>query len=444
MQHYMKAHTAPGFWHQYGSWIGSAAAASVITVMAFLYTSQLSRNESLTADVKTLKEQVELLQKTPAGAADTVYIVQESPAGYPAQSGTSSGTQENTTRQAGSHRLTSRETIAFAGEQHQHEGRGSTGSDRPQLRTDVPASPKNDIIRVSQEHDGDAIQASALSDNQLRTGSQDENVGLLAYREPTDIFRETSVARKMNYRLASRLTMRQVQRTLTGSPAQLSKAAMPVDQAAQTAKATNVIPKLNLKVPYRFGASFGAETNGNTKAVMGEVLVSRKFSLAAGISWLKVKPMEFFTEKIFRDKNRRDFKRSHPGEVPLALEVFNINVNPTLVQIPLTVAFRNDLKNDWVYYASAGTNINISSREKISFDCRMPNNQYYNQSFEKKAENPVVSSANLSLGIEKTFHPIVVQAEGYLYTYFKPLSPLSHSTGPGVKVKLMYQIGRKL
>lgn len=186
------------------------------------------------------------------------------------------------------------------------------------------------------------------------------------------------------------------------------------------------------------------EANGTAKSVVGEVLVARKFSITAGISWLKVKPMEFISEKIFREKIRKDFKRSHPGEVPLALDVFNIKVNPTLVQIPLTIAFRNNMKDNWAYYAGAGTNVTVSSKEKVSFDCIAPNKEYFKNEFDKKTKVPAVSSVNFSVGIEKTWHPIVVQAEGYVYTYFTPLTPLSHTTGPGVKLKLLYQIGSKM
>ena len=54
---------------------------------------------------------------------------------------------------------------------------------------------------------------------------------------------------------------------------------------------------------------------------------------------------------------------------------------------------------------------------------------------------PLVNSLNLTAGIEKNWHPIVMQVEGYLYTYFKQLSPETAKTGPGVRVKLLYQIG---
>ena len=252
----------------------------------------------------------------------------------------------------------------------------------------------------------------------------------------------------MNYALANRLSGRQVRKLLlANNPAPVSsKSSISDKQAEKIAKAENTIPRLNLKVPYRFGAGIQFEGHNQVKTITGEVLISKKFSLSTGISWLKVKPMEFFNEKIFRDKNRKDFKRSHPNEVPMAFEILNINVKPTLVQIPLTVAFRNELNHNFSYFVGAGTNVTVNGKEKFSFDCRVPNpnHEFLTKSFERKMDVPIINSLNFSAGIEKTWHPVVVQLEGYVYTYFKQLSPESQRTGPGVKIKLLYQIGGKM
>src|SRR5688572_27315194 len=79
MQSYMQAHTPPTFWQQHSSWIGYAAAASITTVMAFLYVNQLSKNNDLTADVKNLQNQIEVIKSTaaPIAKADTIYLVQK-------------------------------------------------------------------------------------------------------------------------------------------------------------------------------------------------------------------------------------------------------------------------------------------------------------------------------------------------------------------------------
>ncbi|WAC12220.1 hypothetical protein [Dyadobacter pollutisoli] len=472
MQNYMHAHTPPTFWQQYSSWVGYAAAASVTTVMAFLYVNQLSKNNHLVSDVKNLQNQIEVIKNQPAPVAktDTVYLVQKEMApenafsvpqiqdrlSY-AESQTlenQNSTKENQDSQAlsdinngaqNSDRVTSTtlpESVAnVPAENFNKNGSGKINETYPRQNPATIQSQETVELAKNEIHASSGYAGVTSGAGQKVLGTES---GIYAIQNAVGMNNGYVLSRKMSYNLANRLSVRQVQRAFAPvANTQLAKATVSDKKVEKTTQTENVIPKLPLKVPYRFGGGIQIEKGGQAKTIVAEVLVSKKFSISAGISWLKVKPMEFFTEKVFREKNRKDFKQTNPGEVPLIFEIYNIKVNPTLVQIPLTVAFRNTLKDDWAYYAGVGTNIKISSKERISYDCQAPNNLFFNQTFEHKTNIPAVSSVNFSLGIEKTWHPIVVQAEGYLFTYFKPLTPFSNSAGPGVKVKLLYQIGGK-
>jgi hypothetical protein len=452
MQNYMQAHTPPTFWQQYGSWIGYAAAASVTTVMALMYVGQLKQNNNLVADIKNLRDKIEVIEKTPSTIvkSDTVYLVEKI---Y--ESEESAFTIANSSRYP---RKASEITEATVRNEHRYN-RIQPSENQGKENTNIAVSERPTESGVSSVntvtgYPSNTTRLESGADN--RSGQRVINAAFAPLASHnSSVNTNGSLSRKMKYVLANRISPKRVQKILILNPQaqqtllaantpQHTKSSMSAKKAEQATQAENVIPRLDIKVPYRFGGSIQTESNGVAKTVLGEVLISKKFSISAGVSWLKVKPMEFFNEKIFREKNRKDFKRSHPGEVPLALDVYNIKINPTLVQIPLTVAFRNTLKDDWAYYAGAGTNITVSAKEKISFDCKTPNREYFSQTFERKSDIPVINSVNLSAGVEKTWYPIVFQAEGYLYTYFKALTPLNQRTGPGVKVKLMYQIGGKM
>jgi hypothetical protein len=478
MQQYMKVHTPPTFWQQYGSWIGYAAAASVTTVMAFLYTSQLAQNDHLVADVKNLKNQIEVIKtKTaPAGQTDTIYIVQKEPVierryiyrDAPSRNETLAAAQQDLSGDiivGGQDQITDQQA---ATSERSFADRNVRPTDALNPGTvDVQRPGSAGKIRNDDAATGSYSNTSQLTRNSVARTLANSDINLkvlgsefaeITEQEAWSSERAAVLARRMNYTLASRLSTRQVQKALNLPDAatqnnrnlatkpegtQLAKAES-VTKVEKTTKAENVIPKLPLKVPYRFGGGLSFERNGEAKSVVAEVIVSKKFSITTGISWLKMKPAEFFNEKIFREKNRKDFKKLHPEEVPLALNVYNIKVNPTLVQIPLTLAFRNDIRNNWAYYAGVGTNIVVKSKETISFDCKAPNNEYFFKEFEKKTNVPAINSVNFSMGIEKTFHPVVVQAEGYLFNYFSPVTPSSHTSGTGVRFKLLYQIGGKM
>lgn len=474
MQNYMQAHTPPSFFQQYGSWIGYAAAASVTSVMAYMYVNQLSQNDHLVQDVRKLQSQIEIIRGQPAPVAktDTVYVLQTGPDGqslqaslqqrdYTAIPSRANTQQQDLEREGVAHAEPVRDASAPA-----RDAVASAGATETSAGTNAKAPSqlheKSGEVLAAAQPSNESASAESVAANIVNAGKPEANqqsktptisagsrtfgaeFNIAAINSPVEMHTGISLQRKMRYELASKLSVRQVQKALVANNMQIAKAPVSTKKAEQVAQTESVIPKLPLKTPYRFGAGYQIEGNGQGKTVLGEVIIKKKFSIAAGITWLKVKPAEFFTETVFRTKARADFKETHPGQVPLIFQLYNIKIDQNVVQIPLTLAFRNTIKDDWAYYASLGTNFKVSSKETISYDCRGPKNEFFSQSFTKKGDVSPITSMNFGVGIEKSWHPIVVQAEGYWVNYFKPLSPLRQGAGPGVKVKLLYQIGRQM
>jgi hypothetical protein len=460
MQRYMQVHNPPGFWQQYGSWLGYAAAASVTTVMAFMYTNQLSQTNELKRDLTELKKEIRLISATPTvPKADTVYIVQKEIVREPVLVYPKQDTQERWADATPQDDVSGKEIYAHSkNDVGAAPGRAlasapKTGTGEHSYEATTNRFPKERAELAQHTGKPEIAEDTESNKHNTPTGNNasfaskalDENFDHITELAP--ITTESGSSRTMKYALASRMSPRQTRKVWLASAAPVTKDAVDEDKKVEkTAKADNIIPQLNIKAPYRLGAGFQFEGNNQVRTVVGEVLIAKKFSLTTGLSWLKIKPMNFKSEKIFRDKNKGDFKQMHPGEVPMAFQVQNINVKPTLLQIPLTVAFRNDVTKDFSYFVGAGTNITLNGKEKITYDCWLPltGKEFNNQSLERKMDLPLFNSMNLTAGIEKSWHPIVVQIEGYLYSYFKPLNPMAQKTGPGIKMKLLYQIGKKM
>jgi hypothetical protein len=498
MQNYMHVHTPPTLWQQYGSWLGYAAAASVTSVMAFMYVNQLSQNNKLSNDVKSLQNQITIIKEKPAETpkTDTIYIVRDAvstnsespsityrpvePEGADNQ-GTLSG-KENSALPADSQPDGSGSNSAVVKSQSQINP--DTGYERqiqPSNKGSFPVTelannkPENaEKLKVYENTEVNIVAPAATNntkDASNLAGATNIAPGSSGYDQKyrnavasntvigsktlganfENISTQTPISssvttEQMSGALMNRLSAKQIRKTWMASTANTYKAPTSAKKTEQTTQAENVIPQLNLKVPYRFGAGMEWQKDVQTKTVMGEVLIAKRFSISAGLSWLKLKQMQFFNEKGFREANKRDFKQTHPNEVPAAFVVTNIQIEPTMMQIPLTVAFRNDLKDNWAYFVGAGANITLKSNEKISYSCIIPKpkQEILTQSFDRKMDISPINSLNFSLGIEKSWHPIVVQAEGYIYSYFKPLTPVKPRSGPGFKVKLLYQIGKKM
>ncbi|WP_149242539.1 hypothetical protein [Dyadobacter sp. 32] len=462
MQNYMHAHTPPTLWQQYGSWLGYAAAASVTSVMAFLYVNQLSQNNKLGRDVKSLQSQIATIKENPAATpkVDTIYVLRDAVSSNQedrSQAYTTIDAEEVVTNHEQS---AAENTVASAPDADRTTEKEKNRIQQEQiLYSDKNSAAEFVGIQTEKEdetlHPGESnASESILNTTNTATLSTPEN-GVLASKTLGARFENISTqspltpamrTEQLKGALMSRLSARQIRKTWMASTAASYKAPTSGKKAEQITQTENVIPQLNLKVPYRFGAGMEWQKNVQAKTVTGEVILGKRFSISAGLSWLKLKQMQFFNEKGFREANKRDFKQTHPNQVPAAFVVTNIQIEPTMMQIPLTVAFRNELKDNWAYYVAAGANVTVKSNEKISFSCIVPKPQQeiLTQSFERKMDISPINSLNFSLGVEKAWHPIVVQAEGYMYSYFKPLTPLNPRSGPGFKVKLLYQIGKKM
>ncbi|MCF0058267.1 hypothetical protein [Dyadobacter sp. CY356] len=281
----------------------------------------------------------------------------------------------------------------------------------------------------------------------------DEKFDQLEVKAPVGQTNYTALSRKMNYGLAHRISPKQVRNVLlAANPPKIQEETKNVEsnKKVESAKKTETtIPRFNLKVPYRFGIAQQWEGKNQVKTVIGEVLVSKNFSVSTGVSWVKIKPEQFNSEKSYNDKNRSDFKKDH--FLPMALKVINMKIKSSLMQIPINVAFRKNIGEGLSYFVGAGTNITLSSKRDIAYDCFFnssprpgPDIYFQNERASEKIDLKLFNSVNFSAGIEKSFHPVVVQAEGYLYSYFNPISPQATKTGPGFKIKLLYQIGKKM
>ncbi|MCF2444553.1 hypothetical protein L0657_11345 [Dyadobacter sp. CY345] len=526
MQNYMHAHTPPTFWQQYSSWLGYAAAAAVTSVMAFLYVNQLSQNNVLLTDVKTLKNQIEVIKNSPTviQKTDTVYLVQQQAAdqqenGLPYRDAQRFVTSQKTGQESlanieSSENSTGENVITSTPKTDNNSNVVENGSDQTLIRNreiiagnDKPVTDRSAVeaIKSSDIKSSDDIKKdftdknsergslAVNSENTGRTNSDnfgngdignsgagnvtsgsgsgfkyngtennvafsktlDEKFDALDIQSPVQENNVQALSRRMNYSLARRISPSRLKSVLLASNVNSAKLPVSGKSAASTKKAERTIPRLNLKVPYRFGFAQQWEGKNQVRTAVAEVIVAKHFSISTGFSWLKIKPKDFYSEKSYREKTKKDFRDDYKPHLMPFEGIENINIEPSVTQIPLTVAYRNDLKNDFAFFVGAGTNFTVSQKQDVEFDCYR---DFYNPTNPKptiirairsekvteKMNLNLVNSLNFSAGIEKSWHPVVLQAEAYLYTYFSPLSPQASKSGPGLKIKVLYQIGKKM
>lgn len=330
--------------------------------------------------------------------------------------------------------------LSGANDAHPMQGSGSSG---------------NGNSGISNGHMVSGTPGSSSNNAMATTKTLGEEFSKISVQAPVLENDQLAISRRMQYKLVHRIAPRQVKNVLlAANPVNIKEAeknVATVKKVESTKKAENAIPRFNIKTPYRFGIAQQWEGKNQVRTALTEVLLGKHLSVSAGVSWLKIKSENFYSDFAYNQKTKGDFKKEF--YLPMFLKVYNMEVKSSVVQIPLNVAYRNNITNSFAYYVSAGTNMTLQAKQNIVYDCydNFPDPRV--NGFEKnitrkeiikKADLNLFNSFTFSAGLEKSWHPVVIQAEGYIYSYASPLSPRSAKTGPGFKLKLLYQIGKKM
>ena len=219
-------------------------------------------------------------------------------------------------------------------------------------------------------------------------------------------------------------------------------ASPPADQKVEEIKKEeSLLPKFGLGLPYRVGVS--QQWQGNTRAfsVMSEFIVSKHWAVQAGLSWRRLETQKFFNEKIYLAKTREDIRKQHARKLPPSFEIFNIETETTLLQIPLGLTYRGEMGNGFTYLVGTSTNLNIEAKQRLTIDFRLPSRDYGQQSAERYPKLPTLNNMALSAGIEKRWSPIVLQVGSFVESRGKTFPFLKDRTNVGFQVKILYELG---
>lgn len=487
-------YAAPSFWQTYGHWLGYAVAVVTTGVMVTLYVNQSRQNDALMQEMKELRGQIAVRSGTdgpprgfqpvfvdslvttdetapanrpvPQPHSDTVYILKprvvyrdrpvydskaakaELAESVNDQSPLNLGENfdrrksENPERTAASNIIAEKSTENSPLVVIETNIRPDKAEAIRKSSTDAPPS----VNRKSQS--GDALPGEALSKaTQVVTDNKPQDRLVLNDIQPlpTPSLPETGkieYSRMMN-RMPRATRKREVpvvaksERTVESKAAPLKPATE--ESVEKVTKDESLLPKFDLNLPYRVGA--GQQWEGRTKAfsVWNEVLIGAHWSVQVGLSWQKLEDQKFFSEKLFKDKMRVEFRNKHAPKLPANFDIFNITARTKVTRIPLNLTYRNEIGNDFSYFVGAGTNLNLRARQTLSFDYKRPSKDYGQESKERNIPFPVLNNASVLVGVEKRWSPIVLQVSSFLNTRFKTFPFLEDRTDVGLQVKLLYE-----
>jgi hypothetical protein len=448
LQASMPVNPVPSFWQNYGHWLGYTTAAATTVVMGVLYLSQSRQTDRLLQEVSQLKQSIELHvanNQLAASKIDTVYLYKTLP----------SEKDRNY-------------LAAIESPNVQIDNGPILEVSAPQSETDESLNSSYDTS-VSTENDRstthdlatDGIAENSTSKPSSGLIEHTDNVPPSSPTEPTDrraMFSrldlgeihelptpEMSSSPSYLYRkVARRMPKSSQPRNL--QPAITEQKILAKNQATiqpETAKEKKrLLPQIPAWLPLRLGIGQQWESKSKSTTVWAEGIVNENFAINTGLSWGKLNDQRFSNDKVFWDKTRINFQKYNGGQLPLAIAVYNIHMQTTILQLPLNFLYRSNIDENLGFYAGFGTNLNLRTKQESSFDVRLPNGEFEQHAQRDYLKFPTLNNANLSIGIEKRWNPIVVQVDSYLSVYQRSRPFFQDPRNIGLRVKLLYAFGK--
>lgn len=478
LQSHQQLHAPQNFWQTSGHWIGYAAAAITTAAMVILYVHQSNQNDRLMKELVGLKQQISMNTQARSEAIlakpDTIYIIQREEifrdrplwAEVPVNSKTEktpdesfqvgsvdAGTEiekngpliagvdgksdlpseevsENTIPLKTSQKVKTTPTQAT-----------EVGMEKKVAIADLPIDVSDNgierVATVEQPTEGAGAPPTTNTNPSGQTANAAEEPIQLSFLAPIAMQKPITTGQYHQRHLLKRMPY------IATAPQKIAEVKSP--KSTESTKAANkserLLPAFNLNIPYRIGLGQQWEGRTNAFSVWNEVLLNKHWSLQGGISRKNLEDQRFISEKTFRDFKKEDFREGNAQRLPPNFKIFNIVTKTTLTQIPLSLAYRDDISKDFSYFLSAGTNLNIRAKQLTSFDFERPTSDFGQQSNLRKAPAPIVDNLMVSAGIEKRWNPIILQVDSYVSTHTKAMPYLNDRTSVGLRAKILYEFG---
>lgn len=285
--------------------------------------------------------------------------------------------------------------------------------------------------------------------NTLREGlllSGEKNNGMNTVNEIVRISSEKQPYLPMESLAIPALEKRQI---IVKKSQEKTKPEKKTDKAAENAavqrvkEEKNTLPTFIKSRLYRVGLSFDKNRHRQGFGIVNEFLLGQRVAVTWGLSKSIYEKQAFLTEKLFFKETNQNFRKTFGGNIPHSGEAINISTHSTLLQIPLSLSYRQPIPGGVTLTGGVQTHFNLSFRQNLEYSIleRYQIIQLSGLKF-RKSRYPVVNNFSPAIGIKKTFDPIVFQAEGFYYFSAKDVPYINGPEGWGGRVKLLYQFGK--
>lgn len=206
-------------------------------------------------------------------------------------------------------------------------------------------------------------------------------------------------------------------------------------EAPKTPKLPFVWPKFMVRAGVGAGLSAGYVVPSFT----AELFIGKRISVSSGLRISYFSTEKYFTDEQFFKRRQEDFRKMHAPKAPPTQEILNISERVHLVQIPVRLNYYQPLQSGFWLVGALGTNLDIYGSKRVKFDLRANRSEF--EQVVNIDKFPIVPLNNItfSIGFEKRFGRIVIQASPYWILQTQRLPYKAKNNNFGGDFKLLYQ-----
>ena len=173
------------------------------------------------------------------------------------------------------------------------------------------------------------------------------------------------------------------------------------------------------KLQYRYGISGDLSNEQAGFGLAHELLINDKWGIYNGLRIVHAKGEDYLTSSEYMDETKQDFRKFYAPFVSNPKEILNINFQNYYLQFPLGVNYRYALRKDYKLLFSAGTDLDIMTRESLKFEYPENDNKYEDSKSTRNFFGPVFNNILVGIGLEKNYKNIFFQVQPYFSYQWK-------------------------
>lgn len=202
-------------------------------------------------------------------------------------------------------------------------------------------------------------------------------------------------------------------------------------------------PRLSVpSAQYRIGAGLTGGSDQVGGALLGEIWLTRRWSVLAGLQLGYNQGFRYRNEQEFNEYQIEDFRQTYASQVPLTSDIQDIKQISLLIQAPIQLAYHYPLGRQWGLRFGIGTNLTLWVRNAVSYNYWENSRSPEHGSSIIRKPTYVLDNLILSTSLERPWKKWLLRAGPFISPQLRPVSYKPEDLSWGANLQVLYRLGK--